>query len=224
VSAAQADSPQAAEALEALCRAYWYPLYAYVRRSGHSSWEAEDLTQEFFARLLERGFPVGISPDGGKFRSYLLAAMKNFLVNEWHSRRAAKRGGGKVPISLDELGAEQRYQSEPADETTPEKLFERRWASTVLGEVQRHLREDYTADGKSGLFDTLKACLTGSEQLIAYGVLADDLGLSEAAVKMAVHRLRKRYGELLRVEIARTVTSPREVDEELRCLIIAAGR
>lgn len=223
LAAGQTSSPRAHEALEKLCRAYWYPLYAYVRRSGRTAHEAEDLTQEFFARMLEKDFPAGIKPEGGKFRSYLLTSLKNFLVNEWASRQTAKRGGGKTMLSLEDLGAEARYQSEPADQATPERLFERRWASALLDQVRQGLREEYAAEGKDRLFESLRPSLTGAAQSIPYDALAVQLGISEGAVKTAVYRLRKRYGELLRSEIAQTVDRPEDVEDEIRCLIEATG-
>ena len=224
LAAGNKDNPQAAEAMEKLCRTYWYPLYAFVRRKGYSVEEAEDLTQEFFGRLLRRDFPTGIQPEGGKFRSYLLAALKNLMANEWQSRQTQKRGGGQATFSLDELDAESRYQLEPADPSTPEALYERRWASILLEEVTRQLRSEYTAQGKAELFDFLKAYLTGAEPLLPYADLAQRLGMTEAAVKMAVHRLRKRFGQLLRREIAQTVNGPEEVEGEIRHLISATAR
>ena len=223
LAAGQTNTPQALEALEKLCRTYWYSLYGYVRRSGRSAPEAEDLTQEFFARLLQKDFPAGIKPQGGRFRSYLLAALKNFLVTEWASRQTAKRGGGRMILSLDDLDAEARYQSEPDKDAPAERLFERRWASALLDQVRGALAEEYAAEGKTRLFESLRSSLTGAAQLIRYDALALQLGMSEGAVKTAVYRLRKRYGELLRLEIARTVDRPEDVEDEIRCLIAAAG-
>ncbi len=222
--AGDADSPKAADALERLCRAYWYPLYAYVRRRGYSSHEAEDLTQEFFSRLIERKFPTGVKREGGKFRSYLLAALQRFLANEWEARQTAKRGGGKSFLSLEELEAGKLYDLEPAVQMTPEQLFERRWASTLLAQARQKLRDEYSAVGKAALYTRLEPCLTGAERLIAYQQLAEELGIGESGVKMAVHRLRKRFGELLREEIMQTVSSPEDIEEEIRCLILAAAQ
>src|SRR5262245_18675327 len=216
VLAAQGSSPQAAEALETLCRTYWYPLYAYVRRRGHGAHEAEDLTQEFFTRLLANDFPAHVKPEGGKFRSYLLVSLKRFLVNEWKNRRVQKRGGGAVFLPLDQLGAEERYQLEPADNTTPETLFDRRWASVTLDRARERLKEEFVSRNKAGLYQRLEPCLTGAERLVPYQELASELGLAENAVKMAVHRMRSRYGELLRLEIAHTVSRPEEIEEEIR--------
>ena len=223
LAAGQKDLPQAAGALEKLCRTYWYPLYAYVRRRGSDAATAEDLTQEFFERLLAKDFPAGIRPEGGKFRSYLLTALKHFLVNEWQSRQTRKRGGDANIFSFDGLSAEARYALEPADPATPETLYERRWAATLLEQVRRRLRDEHIADGKEELFERLQPCLTGTERLIAYNEIAAQLNTTESAVKMAVHRLRKRYGELLREEIAQTVATPAEVAEEIRCLIAATA-
>ena len=223
VAAGRRDSPDATAALENLCRTYWYPLYAYVRRRGYEAPDAEDLTQELFARLLEKDFPAGITPDGGRFRSYLLTALNHFLVNEWKSRQAGKRGGGKRLLSWDELGAEDRYRLEPSEQMTPEKLFERRWASALLDQVRQRLQTEYAAQGKTQLYERLRPCLTGAEHLLPYAELAVLLGLSESGVKMAVQRLRRRYGEMLRLEIAQTVSGPEEIEDELRHLIIAAA-
>jgi len=221
LAAGNQDSAVAVEAMEKLCRTYWYPLYAFVRRKGHDAPEAEDLTQEFFARLLRHDFPAGIKPGGGKFRSYLLTALQHFLTNEWQRARAEKRGGGRPVLSLQELDAEGQYRLEPADGATPETLFDRRWASVLLDRVREQLRREYAAEGKSDLFDKLQPCLTGAERLLPYAELARQFGQSESGVKMAVHRLRKRYGELLRQEIVQTVASPKDVEEEIRSLLAA---
>jgi len=221
LSAADTESPGAVEALERLCRTYWYPLYAFVRRKGHDATEAEDLTQEFFARLLRRDFPAGIKPEGGRFRSYLLTALQHFLTNEWQKARAEKRGRGKSVLSLQELDAEGQYKHEPVDNTTPETLFDRRWASVLLDRVREQLRREYSAEGKRDLFEKLQTCLTGAERLLPYGELARQFGQSGSAVKMAVHRMRKRYGELLRQEVSQTVASSGDVEEEIRSLLAA---
>ena len=221
LAAGDRESPQAAEALENLCRTYWYPLYAFIRRKGHAAAEAEDLTQEFFARLLSRDFPAGIKPVGGKFRSYLLTALQHFLTNEWQRARAAKRGGGNTVLSLQEMDAEGRYRLESADNATPETTFDRQWASVLLDKVREQLRREYAAEGKANLYATLQGCLTGAEKVMPYATLAHQLGQSESAVKMSVHRLRKRYGELLRQEIRQTVADPGDVEEEIRALLAA---
>jgi RNA polymerase sigma-70 factor (ECF subfamily) len=212
------DSPTAQEALARLCRTYWFPLYAYVRRRGHSPEDAEDLTQEFFARLLGRNWLDDARREKGRFRSFLLAALKHFLANEWDRARAAKRGGGQIPISLNDTTAEGRYQLEPADTMSADRIFERRWAMTLLEGVMAKLRAEHVAAEKAELYDQLKPCLIGARASAPYAEIAARLAMSEGAVKVAVHRLRQRYRTLLREEIAQTVTGPEEVDEELRHL------
>jgi RNA polymerase sigma-70 factor (ECF subfamily) len=214
--------PGADNALAALCSLYWYPLYAYVRRRGHGADDAHDLTQEFFARLLAKDFLAGVDRGKGTFRSFLLAACTHFLANERDSARAKKRGGGRPVLSLDAADAESRYRAEAAGGLTPEQLFERRWALALLGEVMVRLRADYEAKGKGRLFDRLRGFLVG-EKGAGYRGAADELGLSEGAVKVAVHRLRGRYRELLREEIGRTVATPEEIEEEIRGLFAALG-
>ena len=224
MTAARQSSPGAEVAVASLCQTYWYPLYAFSRRRGHSHHEAEDLTQEFFARLLDKNFLKAITVEGGKFRSYLLTLLKHFLANEWNREHAQKRGGGKTLLSIDDKTAETRYACEPSANSTPETLFERRWALTLLDEVMDRLRHDYTASGKIRLFAALQGHLSGAEKLVPYAELGADLGMSEGAVKTAVSRLRKRYGELLRAEIADTVSGPEEVEEEIRNLISVTAR
>jgi RNA polymerase sigma factor (sigma-70 family) len=221
VAAGQADTPRARDALARLCQTYWHPLYAYVRRVGHSPHDAQDLTQEFFARLLEKNFLAGADESRGRFRSFLLASLKHFLANEWHKARAQKRGGGQIPIPIDVATAETSIGFEPADTTTAEKIYERRWALTLLDHVLRRLREEFIRDGKEKLFEQLKPTLTEASRSVRYAEMATRLGTSEGAVKVAVHRLRQRYRELLRAEIADTVASPGEVDDELRNLFAA---
>jgi RNA polymerase sigma factor (sigma-70 family) len=224
LTAGEGASPEAAKALDRLCRAYWYPLYAYVRRRGYSCEDAKDLTQEFFARLLDKQALAHLEREGGKFRSFLLKALNHFLVNEWEHHRAQKRDERRIAFSLDELAPESRYQYEPADEATPERLFDRQWAATLLDQVLNRLREQYAGEGKTDLFQRLQPCLTGAEQKLPYAGLAAQLRITENAVKMAVHRLRRRYGDLLRAEIAHTVASPQEVEDEIRYLIAMAVR
>jgi RNA polymerase sigma factor (sigma-70 family) len=214
--------PGARDALASLCALYWYPLYAYVRRRGRRADEAHDLTQEFFARLLAKDFLAGVDRSKGRFRSFLLAAFNHFLANERDHARAKKRGGGRAVLSLDAADAEGRYRAEPADGLTPENLFERRWALTLLQEVMARLRADYDAKAKGRLFDRLRGFLVG-EKGAGYREVADELGLSEGAVKVAVHRLRQRYRELLHEEIGRTVATPEEIEEEIRELFAALG-
>ena len=171
LTAAQSESPQSQDALAKLCSAYWYPLYALIRRRGNAPHEAEDLTQEFFARLLGKHYLEGITEEGGRFRSYLLTALKHFLANEWQKLQAQKRGGTKSIVSLDLKTAEDRYQFEPADEQTPEIIFERRWASALLDQVMGRLRDEYLASGKEGVFDRFRACLSGDKSQIPYAEL-----------------------------------------------------
>jgi RNA polymerase sigma-70 factor (ECF subfamily) len=212
--------PGSADALASLCGLYWYPLYAYIRRRGNRAEEAPDLTQEFFARLLEKDFLAAVDRGKGKFRSYLLAACNHFLANEHDRAVARKRGGGKPLLSLDAADAEDRYLAEPADDVAPEKLFERRWAMALLQHVMARLRADFETKGKSALFDRLRGFLAG-EKSMGYRQAAAELGLSEAAIKVQVHRLRARYRELLREEIGRTVGTPEEIDDEIRSLFAA---
>jgi len=219
LAAGQSHSPQTADALERLCRAYWYPLYAFVRRQGYREHEAQDLTQEFFSRLLEKRALRFADQNKGKFRSFLLAAMKNFLANEWDRAQALKRGGGQTIISFDEHTAEERYRLEPMDEATPERLYERRWANAVLEQVFNRLREEFDAAGRTGRFDGLKPFLTNEPGAGSYAETAVQLGMSEQGVKSAVHRMRQRFGDLMREEIGQTVADSREIDSELRHLL-----
>src|SRR6266516_3176522 len=201
-------APESASALETLCCTYWYPLYAYIRRRGHSPEEAEDLTQGFFARLLASEDLSGVDRAKGKFRSFLLAALNHFLANEWDRATAAKRGGNQVLISLDDENAEERYRMEPAAEVAPEKLFERSWARTLLAQGLARLRAEYAADGKPQQFDQIRCFLTEETGEGGYAAVAARLNMSTGAVAVAVHRMRQRYRELVRQEIGRTVTTP----------------
>jgi RNA polymerase sigma factor (sigma-70 family) len=210
-----------AAALEKLCRTYWYPLYGYVRRRGHDADQAQDLTQEFFAQLLGRRFLDSVGPEKGKFRSFLIASMNNFLANEWDKSRSVKRGGRATVLSLDDGEAEQRFLREPADEATPEKIFERRWAETVLQQVMDKLREEVSASGRPERFDLLKDFLIRDSAKVSYAEVAEKLGLSVSATTSAIFRLRTRFRDLFREEIAQTVATPGEVDEEIRHLISA---
>ena len=216
-------APEAREALAALCRAYWYPLYAFVRRHGHGADQAQDLTQEFFARLLEKDFLQVVDRDKGKFRSFLLAACKHFLANERDRAGTRKRGGDRVRVPIDTDAAEGRYSQEPAHDLTAEKLFARRWALTLLDQVMAQLQEEFRRNDKGPLFDRLKECLLGTKGTLSYHQAAQELGLSEGAVRVAVHRLRKRYRGLLCQEIARTVHDPDQVEDEIRDLFAALG-
>jgi RNA polymerase sigma-70 factor (ECF subfamily) len=204
-----------------LCQLYWYPLYAYARRHVPNAHDAQDLTQSFFAQLLEKDYLRAADPRRGKFRSFLLTAFKHFLSKERERANARKRGGGRLPVSLDFQAGERRYQLEPVDHATPEMAFERRWALTVLEQTLARLRQELTRAGKENLFERLKGVLAGEGLDESYAQIADELGTSEQAVKVAVYRLRRRYQELLRAEIAQTVASPEEIDEELRDLFAA---
>ena len=219
LAARDQNSSQAQAALAELCQTYWYPLYAYIRRRGNNPTDAEDLTQGFFARLLEKNYIGDVTPGMGRFRSFLLTSLNHFLANEWDRAQSSKRGGGKVIISLDDQDPEARYQFEPVENITPETLFEQRWAMTVLERVLARLREEFVATEKTELFDHLKVFLTADRPDCSYAEIAARTGLKEGAVKVAVHRLRRRYGELLRAEIANTVSDPAEIAEELRHLI-----
>lgn len=224
VAAGRNDSKQSHVALEELCRVYWYPLYAYARRRGHSPEDAQDLTQAFFARLLEHNWIARADPQRGRFRSFLLSAMSHFLSDEWDKARAQKRGGGTIPIPLQLDTAETRYGCEPADNITPEQIYEKRWALALLQEVLRQLRAEYEEEGRLELFNSLNSCLVGERSTLPYAELAARLGLSEGTIKSAVHRLRQRYRVILRSEIAQTVADPREIDEELQHLFVVVGK
>ena len=215
------SSPTAASgALEKLCRSYWYPVYAFVRRQGFSPHDAQDLTQEFFSRLLKRNTFADADPAKGRFRSFLLGALKHFLADEWDKARAEKRGGQCEIFSLDALEPEARYALEPASDLTPEKIFDRRWAATLLEQALHRLREEFTAAGKARQFDLLKPFLTSDAGLGGYDEVAAQLETSPQTVAVSVHRLRQRYREAVRAEIAQTVTSPDNVEEELRGLFV----
>ena len=223
LEAGRADSPAARAALERLCRAYWYPLYAYARRRGYPPEEAKDLTQGFFADLLERRDLTTVTPEQGRFRSFLLAALNHYLANEWDRTQARKRGGGQPALSLDDESAEDRYRLEPADPATPETLFERRWAQTVVTRAVERLQAEYTQAEKGGLFEELQGFLS-DPKAAARAEIAARHSISLNAVDVAIHRLRKRYGELLREEIAQTVSRPEEVEAEIRALIRAVAQ
>jgi len=219
LAAAEKESGNADSALERLCRAYWYPLYAHIRRRGHDSQEAPDLTQAFFERLLEKSFLRAVDRNKGRFRTFLLTALDHFLANEWRRGHTRKRGGGRSVISLDDDTVEERYRLEPAHHETPEKLFERRWALTLLDQAMNRLGEESASSGKAALFDAVKPLIGGDRADLPHSELAVRLGLTENALNLALLRLRRRYGELIREEIAGTVASPQEVEEELRSLI-----
>ncbi|PWU07961.1 MAG: RNA polymerase subunit sigma-24 [Verrucomicrobia bacterium] len=224
LAAGRNDTTRAQRALARLCNTYWYPLYAYVRRRGYGPEDAQDLTQEFFARLLSQDSLSKADRERGRFRTFLLAAMSHFLANEWDKARAQKRGGGAefVPIQLG--SAETRYGEEPADPRTPEQEFERRWAVALLDEVLNRLRAEHKDKESVESFETLKPCLVGDSESQPYAELAKKHGISEGAVKVNVHRLRRRYRELLREEIANTVATADEVDAEMRYLFTVLAR
>ncbi len=221
VAAAQDPAaPRAREALADLCRLYWYPVYAYARRRGHGHHAAQDLTQAFFARLLEKNDLAAADRTRGRFRSYLLTACQHFLANEHDRQTAQKRGGGRTHLPLDFEAADGRYSREPADEQTPERVFDRQWALGLLDRALGELRAEYAGSGRAKLFDALKGCLAGGAE-VAYAELARELVMTEGAVKVAVHRLRQRYRDRLRGLIADTVATPEEVDDEIRDLFSA---
>jgi len=224
LAAAGTEDARGREALAKLCQTYWYPLYAFVRRQGHGPHDAQDLTQEFFMRLLEKDYLGDVDRSKGKFRSFLLAALKHFLSKERARAKTLKRGGGHTLVPLDTLSAEDRYRREPEDNATPERLFERRWALTLLDQVLTRLSEEYETTGKRAMFEQLQGCLTGDSDMPPYAELAARLGMTEGAVKVAVHRLRQRYRGVLREEIAQTVADPAEIDDEIRQLFSALGK
>lgn len=213
------DSSQALVAIEKLARAYWYPLYAYVRRKGHDAHTAEDLTQEFFARVISRSFFARADRAKGRFRSWLLGAMNHFLAHEWEKARTQKRGGGTKLIPLDEAQTNERYKRHLAVETAPEKVFDQQWALTLLERAATRLRATYIADGRPEVYDCLKVFVSGGGAPPSYGEAAVQLGLSESAVKSAIHRLRQRFHELVREEVAQTVCTATDLDDELRYLL-----
>jgi RNA polymerase sigma-70 factor (ECF subfamily) len=206
-------------ALEELCRTYWYPLYAYVRRRGYSREDAEDLTQAFFARFLEKNYLEGLSSEKGRFRGFLLAALKHFLANEWDRAKRQKRGGGVENLSLDWQGADTRFGVEPADNLSPDKLYDRAWALMLLERVIVQLRDESAAEGKARSFEQLKPFLMSGTGAIPCAEAALALEMTESAVRVAVHRLRRRYRELLRKEIAQTLSHSEQVEEEMRALL-----
>jgi RNA polymerase sigma factor (sigma-70 family) len=223
LAAGRRSTPQSDRALEELCRAYWYPLYAYVRRHGHSKEDAEDLTQGFFAAFLKRNYLGDVRSEKGRFRAFLLAALKHFLANEYDRASRQKRGGGQTPLSLDWQDADTRYQIDPPDQLSPDKLYDRAWATTLLEQVIGRLRAECVAEGKANAFEQLKPFLTVGKGDLPYAEAAASLGLNEGAARVAVHRLRRRYRELLREQIAQTLSDPADLEEELRALFRAFG-
>src|SRR5215472_3847803 len=219
VLAARGESADAQVALEKLCRVYWYPLYAFVRRQGHSPEDAEDLIQGFFARILQRKDLETVQRERGRFRSYLLVSLKHFVLNAQLHAGAEKRGGGQSLISLDEVEAEKKFAQEPVDKSTPEKIFERRWALALLDKVLERLRQEYEATDRLRLFDTLRWFLSNEPAEQSQSQIGAKLDLSTGAVKQAVRRLRKRYRELLHEEVANTVATAADIDDEIRHLV-----
>lgn len=223
LAAGQRHTPQADSALEELCRTYWFPLYAYVRRRGHPKADAEDLVQAFFARFLAKNYLEGLSEERGRFRAFLLAALKNFLINDWKKSQRQKRGGGEVNLSLDWETADTKFQVAATNEPSPDRAFDREWAVALLAKVIERLQAECVAEGKGKLFEQLKVFLAAGKGETAHAEVARQLGLEEGAVRVATHRLRKRYRVLLRDEIAHTLAAPALVDEELRALFGAFG-
>ena len=218
LEAADSSSPASAQSLNLLCEAYWYPLYVFVRGQGYEPSEAEDLTQAFFARLMEKQSLASVGPEKGRFRSFLLVCMRRFLVNEWEKASAIKRGGGRRPLRLDLEDAESRYATEPSHTLTPERIYARRWALTVLERACDSLAEEFKAAGKTQIFETLKVYLSASGSAPPYTEASARLGMSLAAVKVTVHRLRERYRGAIRAEIRGTVDSEEEIEDEIRDL------
>jgi RNA polymerase sigma factor (sigma-70 family) len=218
LAARNRDTPQAEEALSILCDAYWFPLYSFVRRRGHDPDRALDLTQEFFARLLEKDYLRAVDPSKGRFRSFLLAAVKHFLANEYDREVTQKRGGGRSHFSIDRRDAEGRYLAEPAHDLTPERLFERRWALTLLEQALEELGREFQEAGRGELYGRMKVILTGAEPAATYAEIGAELGMTEVAVKKAAQRMRQRYREILRGRIAETIDDPAQVDDEIRTL------
>jgi len=219
LAAGGSSSPAAREALERLCRAYWFPLYGYLRSKGSTPHDAEDLTQEFFARFLASDALRTVSEERGRFRAFLLASLNHFLANEWDRLRAQKRGAGQTPLSLDAATAEERLRMEPGTDLTPERLYERRWTLTLLDTVLERLQTEMVAAGKTATFDALRGFLSDAAGAMSYTEAAARLDMTEAATRKAVQRLRQRYRELLREEVAHTVGAPHEVESELRHLL-----
>ncbi|MBI2949361.1 MAG: sigma-70 family RNA polymerase sigma factor [Verrucomicrobia bacterium] len=225
LAAGHGSSSRAAEALERLCSTYWYPLYAHVRRRGCNEHDSRDLTQAFFAHLFQNDALHRVSREKGKFRSFLLASLNYFLADARDRELAQKRGGGREVVSFDEAEAEERYRHEPVDRLSPDRIFERRWALTMLDQVLKRLELEFIAAGKARLFHRLRVFLVEGAATDTYANAAGDLGLSEEAIKKAVQRLRRRYYELFRAEVANTVAAATEVDEELRylCALMTDG-
>ena len=218
LAAGDTTSPQAGFALAELCRTYWYPLYAFVRRKGYNSHDAQDLIQAFFARLLEKNYVAQADRERGRFRNYLLAAFTHFLNDEWDKARRLKRGGDREILSFDAASADERYRLEPVDYLDAAKLYERRWVTTLFDKVLARLEQEFRDSGKGKLFDALKGSLLADDSGTSYAEAGTGLGMKKDAVKQAVHRMRRRYRELFREEIAQTVAGPGEVEDEVQHL------
>ncbi len=221
LKAGRQSSAGSDEALATLCQNYWYPLYAYVRRRVSDSNEAQDLTQEFFSQLLEKNYVGDADPERGRFRAFLITSFKHFLANEWNKARAKKRGGDRKRLSLDFDQGESRFQMEPSDELTPEKQFIQQWASTLIQQVLARLRDEFARSGKERQFDLLKGFISKQQGTSSYAETAAELGISEGTAQVAVHRMRKRYRELLWSDVSETVADPGDVDDEIRELFAA---
>lgn len=219
IAAAVNPTTDSRKALATLCQMYWSPVYAFIRRNGHDRDQAQDLTQGFFALLLEKNYLRDADQERGRFRSFLLTAVKHFLANEWDRAHALKRGGGQVPVSIDSVDVETWYAPAAVEETTPERLFERRWALALLEHVMAKLRAELAAMGKAEQFDRLLVFLTPDSEGARYEAVAAQMGVSAGALRMSVHRLRRTYRDLLRAEIAETVSTPEETDDEIRFLL-----
>jgi RNA polymerase sigma factor (sigma-70 family) len=218
ISAGRDSSPDSKRALESLCETYWYPLYAYVRRRVPDVNEAQDLTQAFFAELLEKNYVGSAVPDRGRFRAFLLTAFKHFLAKQWEKAKAQKRGGGRAPISLDFESADSNLRIEPSSGLTAEQCYDQQWAIALLGQILERLEVEFEQAGKAKLFDLLKGFIIGDHTGTTYAQVAESLNMTEAAARKSASRMRRRYGELLREEIAQTVAGPDEVDDEIRNL------
>jgi RNA polymerase sigma-70 factor (ECF subfamily) len=223
LSAGHDSDSVAREALENLCRGYWFPLYAYVRRQGHSPEDAQDLTQAFFERFLQRGYFAQADRERGRFRTFLLTSLKHFLTEEWRRTNHQKRGGGQVFLPLVPDEAEERYTAEPRDELSPDLLYDRRWAEALLERVMLRLSKDYESTGRIAVYTQLQQALWGGHAEISYAEMGLRLGMNEGAVKVAVHRLRQRFRDLLRQEVANTVQAPEQIEEELKHLLGSYG-
>ncbi|HWN93832.1 MAG TPA: RNA polymerase sigma factor [Methylomirabilota bacterium] len=221
ITAADSAAPGASEALDKLCHFYWFPLYAYVRRLGHTPEDSQDLTQEFFRRLLEKKYLRLADRERGRFRSFLLTGLKHFLVDDWRRGQAVRRGGGKLPERWDADKAEALYQLEASDQANPERAYERRWAVLVLDRVLERLGDEFRQAGKSQVFEELKSFLWAEGERVSHADLSSRLGVSEGAARVTVHRFRRRYRELLQDEIGKTVAHPGEIEDEIHYLFRA---